>query len=240
MNTLTVSFINFKNKTMFKKCKLVMLPSKEKAKPNDIVINITSNSMFIISKSTIDAWNNINSKADHLKPQHLYIISDDEIKNDDWWMYIDLQGTPMFPNQDEEIFKHDKLDKKIIASTDNLNLPQPSQSFITKYIEEYNKGNKIEDVLVEYEEYITDGWVPTYNNPDNHNLEQSAELDIRLKIKDNTITIKKVKESWNKEEISSIIRRFENQLCITFQKDSIPYADIDDRTKFVNNFINNL
>ena len=29
-------------------------------------------------------------------------------------------------------------------------LPQPSEQFIQKYIEEYNKGNIIEDVLVEY------------------------------------------------------------------------------------------
>lgn len=30
------------------------------------------------------------------------------------------------------------------------NLPQPSQQFIQKYIGEYNKGNIITDVLVEY------------------------------------------------------------------------------------------
>ena len=32
-------------------------------------------------------------------------------------------------------------------------LPQPSQQFIQKYIEEYNKGREIKEVLVEYEEY---------------------------------------------------------------------------------------
>ena len=48
------------------------------------------------------------------------------------------------------------LSEKIIATTDislvkEYNLPQPSQQFIQKYIEEYNKGNIITDVLVEYE-----------------------------------------------------------------------------------------
>ena len=32
-------------------------------------------------------------------------------------------------------------------------LPQPSQQFIEKYIEEYNKGQQITECLVEYEEY---------------------------------------------------------------------------------------
>ena len=33
------------------------------------------------------------------------------------------------------------------------NLPQPSKQFIEKYIEEYNKGEKIENILVEYEKF---------------------------------------------------------------------------------------
>ena len=55
---------------------------------------------------------------------------------------------------------------------------------------------------------------PTYNNHDNHNLEQSAELDYRLKInpKDNTITIKPIKDSWNREEVVSLIKDYRNQL----------------------------
>ena len=34
-----------------------------------------------------------------------------------------------------------------------ITLPQPSQQFIEKYIESYNKGREIKEVLVEYEEY---------------------------------------------------------------------------------------
>ena len=40
---------------------------------------------------------------------------------------------------------------------------------------------QIESVVLEYEQYMTDGWRPSYNNPDNSNFEQMAELDYRLK-----------------------------------------------------------
>jgi hypothetical protein len=47
-------------------------------------------------------------------------------------------------------------------------------------------------VEVEMEEYLTEGWVPNYNNPDNNNLEESAEIDLRPKVTNNTIKILKV------------------------------------------------
>lgn len=33
----------------------------------------------------------------------------------------------------------------------------------------------INALFVDYKESLSDGWIPTYNNPDNHNLEKSAE-----------------------------------------------------------------
>ena len=74
----------------------------------------------------------------------------------------------------------------------NYILPQPSQQFIQKYIEEYNKGNIITDVLVEYDVHKNSFiplWIPKVNP------------------KDNTITIKKVKDSWNREEILNDIEQ---------------------------------
>ena len=62
-------------------------------------------------------------------------------------------------------------------------LPKPSQSFIEKYIEKYNKGEQITDVLVEY-------WAHTEEHP-----------QLKINPKDNTITIKPVKDSWNREEV---------------------------------------
>ena len=74
-------------------------------------------------------------------------------------------------------------------------LPQPSQQFIQKYIEEYNKGNIITDVLVEYEYLLDDNGVIPYWN-------------LKVNPKDNTITIKKVKDNYTKEELCQILEKF--------------------------------
>ena len=127
--------------------------------------------------------------------QHIYIISDEEIKEGDWFIndlnqikkcisrdtegYIDFEGG--FNTKPSSC-------KKIIATTDttlkitispylfpeggacqskDFLLPQPSQQFIEKYIEEYNKGNVITDVMVEYVNYPTpqkDGFSTKYSD----------------------------------------------------------------------------
>ena len=76
-----------------------------------------------------------------------------------------------------------------------INLPQPSQQFIEKYIEEYNKGNVITDILVEYEYLLDDRAVLPYWN-------------LKVNPKDNTITIKKVKETYTKEELCQILEKY--------------------------------
>ena len=138
--------------------------------------------------------------------------------------------------------------KKIIATTDTslnyiehddtvpypkgvqIRLPQPSQQFITKYIEDYNKGNVITDVLVEYEQDYTNRNCSTCslgtdgtcelnlekkccsstNNATKHgdywisclDGEEDSEIyKIKVTPKDSTITIKKLKDSWNREEV---------------------------------------
>ena len=99
--------------------------------------------------------------------------------------------------------------KKIIATTDtslkviklsnlgenwkDISLPQPSQEFIQYFIEEYNKGNIITDVLVEYDDLHKDYDEMGLYNPN---------ISIQLKVNsDNTINIKSIKDSWNKEEV---------------------------------------
>ncbi len=148
----------------------------------------------------------------------LYIISDDEIKEGDWCLNISKNI----------IYQKDKLPmdimwKKIIATTDTsltlssttnyngksiifdnyIKLPQPSQQFITKYIEEYNKSNIITDVLVEYEnkfdgkEYVDD--------QDAYGYDKFKQV-LKINSKDNTITIKKLKNSWNREEVIKLLK----------------------------------
>ena len=82
-------------------------------------------------------------------------------------------------------------------------LPQPSQQFIEKFIEEYNRGNVITDVLIEYELISNEEYFGNTVNPDY----DVPYFDEKLKInpKDNTITIKKVKDSWNREEVEKLL-----------------------------------
>ena len=172
--------------------------------------------------------------------QHLYIISDDEIKEGDW--YYNSRLNQIFQSIRKSGYSKKTDDYKVIATTDtsltkdirmlcksckgsgggfspkcitckgngirieNDLSPQPSQQFIEKYIESYNRGKIITDVLVEYEE-VNIGPDLTKSlryYPDN--------LTLKLKVnpKDNTITIKKLKDSWNREEIVELLHKLNN------------------------------
>ena len=122
--------------------------------------------------------------------------------------------------------------KKIIATTDSSlklhtveeyplgasmdvykNLPQPSQSFIEVFVREFNKGNVITDVLVECEGYhgintsIAEVNMISGDGTKNwKGLEDFRDFKIKVNPKDNTITIKKVKNSWNRNELIEKLR----------------------------------
>jgi len=131
---------------------------------------------------------------------HLYFITDEEVKEGDWYYYVDAYGFQQIFNwahgcSDETA----KYGKKIVASTNpNMGIiigdalvepevnykeliaeiiPQISNEFIA----EYSKAGGIESVLVEDEMYMTAGWVPSYGNPDNNNFDPPAEMDYRIK-----------------------------------------------------------
>ena len=131
-----------------------MLPTNEKAKFNDLVIHPIGGLLVQFK------FQNCTEVA-----QHLYFLSDEEIKVGDWMLH-NLEEKPIQWNGEEtnpSVYGY----KKIIATTDKsiilperfpsfTYLPQPSQSFIEKFVEEYNKGNRITEVMVEYEEYHND------------------------------------------------------------------------------------
>ena len=218
----------------FKKAKVVMLPTNQKAKEGMIYLKPK---IGIFNETSSE---NHNNKVYDCNPQHLYIISDDEIKEGDWYI---AEGKIYRASVDHmpELYKHSH--KKIIATTDeSLNLPQPSKQFIQKYIEEYDKGNIIEDILVEYEIKSNAGlghneWVnlqhiegkrylPVKIKANTHqdtyelgkeDILEDFEIEINLKInpKDNTITIKKAKDSWNREEVENLIYSAMKDRCYT-------------------------
>ena len=153
--------------------------------------------------------------------QHLYIISDDKIEEGDLHIESDHSG---FGFRKYKIIATTDTSLKIFAGKGDIcdlyyNLPQPSQQFIEKYIESYNKGEVITDVLVEYEskfETIQEGLsgfpednISWWNNK------------IKVNPKDNTIVIKKIKDSWNREEVIELIYKYCNEMtqCISEEDD---------------------
>lgn len=168
-------------KNLKRKCKVVMLATDNKI--NSLKKYKDASIIFPFKESYINSNADIEKELQHF---HLYIISDDEIGEGDY------------------------QDVKVIASTDkSLGLPQPSKSFIDKYITEYNKGNIIEDVLVEY-------CLRATCDCDFNDMCKCGDMKPMMlpKIsKDNTITISKVKNQFSFKEVELILSQFICEEC---------------------------
>lgn len=211
----------------FKRAQVVMLPT-------DIILSnfrfslIETNIALLCNKDSIVITNE-NSTA---TINHLYFISDDEIKVDDYYiLFTNKPLTVLKCTGNGDYFNS----KKIIATTDKsltfnyydsdsygipqiFPLPQPSQQFITKYIEEYNKDNIITDVLVEYEDKIEKLYNTGGSNYPFDYLDSISKKEVlKINPKDNTITIKKLKDSFNLEEMYKLMDDYQDYLFKTNQ-----------------------
>jgi len=214
----------------FKRAQVILLPTKNKSK---LVLTSTPILTLVNNEAIYD--------LSEIKSQHLCIISDDKIKEGDW--KICLNDNSISQYMSKSCIESDTLCKdckKIIATTDtslftladcpvrgaasNIKyiLPQPSQQFIEKYVESYNKGEVIIDVLVEYEETYD---VRNYHENFNYNIvslrQEKINFKYNLKVnsKDNTITIKKLKDSWNRQEVVELIKKFNRDIAGLYSKD---------------------
>jgi len=187
---------------MFQKANIVILTTNQKT----TLIGLYKDTHKLV-------FNNPNNKdISRGIPQHLYTTSDEEIKEGDWCIQTNYEKTLSNICKYIDYGKGSFTFKKIIASTDSLlgkyingnnslygefigvNLPQPSQLFIDKYIIEYNKGNTITEIMVEYEENYKD--VKNYGIRGEH---------LKINSKDNTITIRRIKDSWTRDEVKQLI-----------------------------------
>lgn len=225
--------------TVKRKAKVVMLPTR-KAENSLLMYN---NKSLILQFKSNGFYTQEYLKSIHADSHHLYITSDEEIKED--WVYN--QHCTNYPKifkvksewlNNEGIYKGEIYLQKIIATTDKslkirlLNssglsegeyettLSQPSKQFIDAYIQSYNIKQPIEHVLVDYEE-IEYGHVDDYSKP--HGFETRLKVD-----KANYITITKIKNSWNKEEVKKLI----NLYATTFVDGNIDQW-IDDNSIFL-------
>jgi hypothetical protein len=196
----------------FKKAKVVMLPTNQKTN-GMICKDITEQDKIIAIKTK-----HLMEHEDYIG-HHLYIILDKKPDNGDYYI---IDGISEVLKNNGLKFIDDNC-KKIIATTDTslqwldeseINpelarpnglwkcLPQPPQQFIQKYIEEYNRGNIITDVLVEYQtDFKSETKLYMLSIGDNPDDFEYGEPTVKINPKDNNITIKKVKDNWNREEI---------------------------------------
>lgn len=171
---------------MKKKCPVVMLATEKAIEVNNIVLRASDNKLIRATNS--DIINIIDSQSNASKSQHLYVLSDDEIKEGDWVLMNDehpdgklrqIVWISKEPNQFAWNKTTDKWDipcnylylqhpkqgagflystecKKIIATTNpelwKDGVVKISLDFVNAYIKDYNKGEQIKEVMVEYKE----------------------------------------------------------------------------------------
>jgi hypothetical protein len=137
----------------FKKAQVIMLPIED-----------NSNTNIQLFGRTLEYHNILKFiNKDFYKSQHLYIISDDEIKEGDWFIM---------------------------------------NNCIVRQCKE-RTNTVITDILVEYEDY-EQSWLFIGYKEDGSS-KHSIINRLKVNPKDNTITIKKLKDSWNREEVITLI-----------------------------------
>ena len=175
------------------KRKAVMLPTNKKANDSSCMALDTQLNKLLSAKEYLVTHFNSN---DRFKTQHLYILSDEEIKVGDWYFDECLDKPRKCITDNKEYWAVRKNYKKIIATTDkSLELPEPPPEFIDKFIREYNKGNVIQNVMVEYD---------AYNRSTTWEYDESEIIELKVD-KNNYITITREKESWSREEVIEFV-----------------------------------
>lgn len=209
---------------MYKECNIHLLPSNEKPKIGQICKNNIQ--MFI--------WTQIHEDNDVTKTLaeykridcfNLYITDDSKIKEGDWYIH-NQNGSERLLQCNSKVLPMNA--KKIIATTDtslklggntgkrqdgiSIPLPQIPKQFIGYYINEYNKGNKIERVLVEFESYhginTSIAEINAISGDDSMNWRGRGDLrDFKLKLSPtNEISIKPVENKvYTRDEVEKLI-----------------------------------
>lgn len=174
----------------FKKCKVVMLPTE---KATSIIKNIKDNKLSF-GKIIEPQFVRYGEQG-----QYLYILSDDEVKENDHIfnfaatnqdniiVHCQTLGSLMAAKNNADVWK------KIIATNDPILNKIGISELPDSFIKEYCENGGFNEIMVEYEPNLLYPMVQ-FNNT-------------KLKVApDNTITTKKVKENWSREEIIALVR----------------------------------
>ena len=202
---------------MFKRCQVVMLPTE---KASSMVLSLTDKKLKLSENSYF---------VGHF--QNIYILNNEIADKGDYTIYhgkvYQVLGEKNTYIETDVAWLYPESNKlyKIIATTDKLvvgyiqqqnnevdivkTLPQPSEAFIKAYIEAYNNGNPITEVMIEFYD-----WSDCPKEAKIHTMTESnwgTQYVGKLKVdKNNTITIRKIKDSWNREEVVSLLKEYRN------------------------------
>ena len=201
------------NNKQYEECSLVMLATDEESNIEKYEGSLYDEYLVLDRIPSKGRGNGV------FKNQHLYILSDEVInKGELYYLLPEKQikqaqkNLPVHRDWKKIIATTDKSLKVSIkgittpegvyVSTHDRILPQIPQSFIEHYIEQYNDGNVIDKVLVEY----------LLNETGNYReFDSTPELKHKLKINsDNTINILTQKDSWNRDEVVELIWEYKN------------------------------
>ncbi len=196
---------------MWKKCNLILIATEDSS-----CLMIDENGQLLFSKNF--GFHEFNPKNNfrHINRKQLYIVSDEEIKEGDYVIPNDKDYQSVWEYKPTPCpmpyWGCNNNCKKVIASSKELKIYNGEEEishmsiyrniflipyeFIKQYVEEYNKGNKIEEIFVEYDSIISDEIKIDY---------RSYKLKVDL---NNTITIKTIKDNWNIEEITNLFLKF--------------------------------
>lgn len=193
----------------YEKAQVTMLPHSS---PNTTITKYLPNTLSI----------NNDILAPHTN-QHLYITSADKIEDGDWVLMFDDFGNLFLCAEPQQylIAAGHHLNKglrKITATTDSslkrivgigtfAPLPQPSQQFVEQYIESYNKGEIIDEVLVEYDCKTIQPYPRSGRDCGGNEIYEYIENLVISQDNTINITIKPIKDSWNREEVIANMKK---------------------------------
>lgn len=158
---------------------VVMVSTEKTATVNQIVSRKSDNRLAIVNVLTVGDPDRYLHTT-----QHLYILSDEEVKHEDWYIVelfkitgesdgLHLEQCKKLEdvwvnNFDVVQTRHKDNCKKVIATTNpdlwynenklegkmnlvKVTIPKLGLDFVERFVKEWEKGNKIEKVMLEYE-----------------------------------------------------------------------------------------
>lgn len=212
----------------------------------DVILLDTTNRTKLFLSNFNKILNISNSRGYYHTGKHIYIVSNDEIVENDW--YIDDTNTIRKSITSDKIYWSVRKDyRKIIATTDKslyyinhddsvsypkgkqIFLPEPSKNFIDFYINEYNKGNIITKALVEY--YDIGGY-----RQDSMNGCWISKWKLKINL-DNIIDIYIPKNNWDKNELKNDMYNMLSDYFLEI-RNNIQNIKLADKQSYCENIVN--